>query len=50
MAARGMTHVFECGPGRVLAPLTRRIAESLQGQALSDRTGLEAGLLASKES
>jgi [acyl-carrier-protein] S-malonyltransferase len=49
MAAQGVTHVFECGPGKVLAPLTRRIAESLQGQALSDRAGLDAALQASKE-
>jgi len=48
MAARGVTHVFECGPGKVLAPLTKRIAESLQGQALADRAGLESGLQVSK--
>jgi [acyl-carrier-protein] S-malonyltransferase len=50
MAARGVTHVFECGPGKVLAPLTKRIAESLQGQALADRAGLEASLQVSKGS
>jgi len=43
MAARGATHVFECGPGKVLAPLTKRIAEGLQGLALADRAALESG-------
>jgi [acyl-carrier-protein] S-malonyltransferase len=43
MAAQGVTHVFECGPGKKLAPLTKRIAESVQGVALADRAGLESG-------
>lgn len=42
MAARGVTHVFECGPGKVLAPLTKRIADGLQGLALTDRASLES--------
>jgi [acyl-carrier-protein] S-malonyltransferase len=37
-----MTHVLECGPGRVLAPLTKRIADALQGLALADRAGMES--------
>src|SRR5262249_39706777 len=41
MAAHGVTHVFECGPGKVLAPLTKRIADGLAGAALSDRASLE---------
>jgi [acyl-carrier-protein] S-malonyltransferase len=45
IAARGATHVFECGPGKVLAPLVRRIAPALQGIALADRAGLEQGAL-----
>jgi len=44
MAARGATHLLECGPGKVLAPLARRIAEGLQGIALADRTGIEEAL------
>jgi [acyl-carrier-protein] S-malonyltransferase len=48
MAARGMTHVFECGPGKVLAPLTKRIADGLQGFALADRAGLESAAQVSK--
>ena len=48
MAAQGVTHVFECGPGKVLAPLARRIAEGLQGIALADRAGVEQGAQMSK--
>lgn len=44
MAARGATHVLECGPGKVLSPLVRRIAGGLQGIALADRAGLEQGV------
>jgi [acyl-carrier-protein] S-malonyltransferase len=43
MAARGTTHVFECGPGKVLAPLARRIADGLQGLALADRAAIQQG-------
>jgi [acyl-carrier-protein] S-malonyltransferase len=49
MAARGVTHVFECGPGKVLAPLTKRIADGLQGLALADRAGMESAAQLSKE-
>src|SRR2546430_16410736 len=48
MAARGVTRVFECGPGKVLAPLVRRSADGLQGIALADRAGLEQGVQLSK--
>jgi [acyl-carrier-protein] S-malonyltransferase len=48
MAARGVTHVFECGPGKVLAPLTKRIAEGLQGLPFADRAALESGAQLSK--
>jgi [acyl-carrier-protein] S-malonyltransferase len=50
MAAQGVTHVFECGPGKVLAPLAERIAESLRGIALADRAALESGVRLSKGS
>jgi len=36
MAAEGVTHVVECGPGRVLAGLTRRIAPGVESLALVD--------------
>jgi len=44
MAAMGVTHVVECGPGKVLAGLTRRIDAGLQGLALADRASLEQAL------
>jgi len=48
MAARGVTHIFECGPGKVLAPLVRRTSAGLQGTALADRAGLAQGAQLSK--
>ncbi|MEW6164359.1 MAG: ACP S-malonyltransferase [Pseudomonadota bacterium] len=47
MQAAGVTHVFECGPGKVLAGLTRRCAE-LGGGAMNDLAGVEAALAAVK--
>lgn len=44
MARQGVTHVYECGPGKVLAGLTRRIAGSLQGGALADAASLDQAL------
>lgn len=41
MASMGMTHVIECGPGRVLAGLSRRIDASLTGDAIYDQASLE---------
>ncbi len=46
MAEMGVTHVLECGPGKVLAGLTRRINPNLQGFALADRASLEQTLSA----
>jgi [acyl-carrier-protein] S-malonyltransferase len=48
IAARGATHFLECGPGRVLTPLVRRISEGLQAIALADRKGIEQGMLLDK--
>ncbi|MHB8353189.1 MAG: ACP S-malonyltransferase [Burkholderiales bacterium] len=42
MAARGMTQVAECGPGKVLAPLVKRIQSEVQGLALNDAAALAA--------
>jgi [acyl-carrier-protein] S-malonyltransferase len=42
IAARGVTHVVECGPGKVLAGLNRRIAPDLQSYALTDSTDIDA--------
>jgi [acyl-carrier-protein] S-malonyltransferase len=44
MAADGVTHVVECGPGRVLAGLTRRIAPALESIAIADASGLDEAL------
>jgi [acyl-carrier-protein] S-malonyltransferase len=46
MAAQGVTHVVECGPGKVLAGLVRRIDPNLQGLAAADRVSLESALAA----
>lgn len=44
MAARGVTHILECGPGKVLAGLVKRIAPDVQGISLADRDALEQAL------
>lgn len=46
MAHHGVTHVIECGPGKVLAGLVRRIDPGLRGLALADRATLEQALAA----
>ena len=46
LAASGMGHVAECGPGKVLAGLSRRIENRLQGYAITDRQSLEQTLQA----
>ena len=46
MAASGVTHVAECGPGKVLAGLTRRIDGNLQGYAITDPQSLAQTLQA----
>ena len=48
MAQLGVTHVVECGPGKVLAGLTKRIDAGLTGFALADRASLEQALAALK--
>jgi [acyl-carrier-protein] S-malonyltransferase len=40
LAAHGIAHVAECGPGRVLAGLSRRIEGRLRGHAISDPRSL----------
>ena len=44
MAAMGVTTVAECGPGKVLAGLTKRCADGVVGVALADAAGIEANL------
>ena len=43
-AAQGITHVAECGPGKVLAGMTRRIAASLESLALVDQASIGQGI------
>ncbi len=45
-AARGVTRAFECGPGRVLTGLGKRIAPAIEGQALDDGDAIAAALAA----
>ena len=45
-AARGVTHIVECGPGNVLTGLTRRIDDSVTAMPLNDRAALDAALAA----
>jgi [acyl-carrier-protein] S-malonyltransferase len=40
MAKSGVTHVGECGPGKVLAGMTKRIDSALQGFAIADAASL----------
>jgi [acyl-carrier-protein] S-malonyltransferase len=44
MREMGVTHVIECGPGKVLAGMTKRIAPEVQSLALADRATLEEAL------
>ncbi|WP_114810269.1 ACP S-malonyltransferase [Paraburkholderia kururiensis] len=44
IAAQGMTHVIECGPGKVLAGLTKRIDGNLVGVAIVDPASLDEAL------
>ena len=41
IAGMGVTHVIECGPGKVLAGLSRRIEGSLTGDAIVDQASLD---------
>lgn len=44
MAAAGVTDVVECGPGKVLAGLTKRINGDLTGHAIVDQASMDAVL------
>ena len=46
LAASGVTHIAECGPGKVLAGLAKRISPQAQCFALADRPSLEQALQA----
>ncbi len=44
MAALGVSTVAECGPGKVLAGLTKRCADGVTGVALADAAAIDANL------
>ncbi|AEC20234.1 malonyl CoA-acyl carrier protein transacylase [Pusillimonas sp. T7-7] len=44
MKAQGITHVVECGPGKVLTGLTKRIDRDLTGLSIIDPASLQAAL------
>lgn len=44
MAEMGIAQVAECGPGKVLAGLTKRCADGISGVALADAAAIEANL------
>jgi [acyl-carrier-protein] S-malonyltransferase len=46
MAAQGVTRVIECGPGKVLAGLTKRICGVLDSLAVQDPASLNQALAA----
>jgi len=48
IAGAGIAHVVECGPGKVLAGLSRRIDGGLQGYAITDPQSLGQTLQALK--
>ncbi len=48
MAGRGVRTFIECGPGKVLTGLMRRIDQSLEAMALSDATDIDLALAAMK--
>lgn len=49
MAEEGVTHIVECGPGKVLAGMTKRIVPEARSFSLADRASLEQALAAIKE-
>jgi len=49
LASAGATMLVECGPGKVLAGLNRRIDKNLQSLALQDQASIEAALEAFRQ-
>lgn len=48
MAAQGITHIVECGPGKVLSGLVRRIDKNLTSLTLSDAASLQQAIIATE--
>ena len=48
MGTMGITHIVDCGPGKVLAGMVKRIDSSISGLAIVDQASLDATLEALK--
>lgn len=46
IAARGVSQLYECGPGKVLAGMNKRIAKDLAGGAINDAADLDEAVAA----
>ena len=44
MAMQGVTHIIECGPGKVLAGMVKRIAPEIKCLSLADKASFDAAL------
>jgi len=44
LAANGASHALECGPGKVLTGMVKRIAPAIAGQAIGEPAGFDAAL------
>ena len=44
MAAQGVTHIIECGPGKVLPGMVKRIAPNVKCLTLADKASFDAAL------
>lgn len=49
MADNGVSHIYECGPGKVLSGLVKRCVEGVTGGALADAAGIDAALATTRE-
>lgn len=48
IAARGVSHLFECGPGKVLAGMSKRSAGDVPCASIHDATGLDEAVAAAR--